>query len=186
MAWVTMAAGLLTGLPGSPAVNPTAAATYQWTTPDGSIGLTDDPGRIPDQYRSTAKPYGGVEASPPQPPATAPPTKPHSSVATTTPAVSSDANVDQNGHDQAWWQARVQALNDQRTDLTKQRSEIEQKFNQLHYFGRETIEELALQQKLRQQLDDLTSEINAINQQLTSSLPDEARRAGAPPGWLRN
>lgn len=187
MAWVTMAAGLLTGLPVAPAVGPTAAAMYQWTTPDGTIGLTDDPGRIPDQYRNTARPYGSPEESPPlKPPATTTPPRAPSSVATTSPAVSPEASVDQNGHDKAWWQARVQALTDQRADLIRQRSETEQKFNQLHYFGRETIEELALQKKLRQQLDDLTNEITTIDQQLTASLPDEARRAGAPSGWLRN
>jgi len=181
MAWLAMAGGLLAG----PAVSPAAAIMYQWTAPDGSIGLTDDPGRIPEQYRATAKPY----QSPDMPPASTPPSgaapesDAPSSVATTAPAT---ADVDNNGHDRAWWRDRVKTLTDQRADLTGQRNKLEEKFNQLYYFGTETIGELQLQQSLREQLDDLAGQISDIDQQLTSGLPDEARRAGAPPGWVRD
>jgi hypothetical protein len=185
MTWLAMVAGVLTGWPGQPAVGSAAAAMYQWTTPDGTIGLTDDPGRIPDQYRATAKPYQNPETRPSvkQPPAGATAPEASSSVATNAPAA---ADVDQNGHNRAWWRERIQSLTNERADLTSQRDALNQKYNQLHYFGRETIEERTLQQTLRKQLDDLTQGIDDINHQLTSGLPDEARQAGAPPGWLRN
>lgn len=183
-AWVIMAVWLLAGLPGTPVVGSTAAAMYQWTTPDGTIGLTDDPGRIPDQYRHTAKPYQAPEVQPPVNRPTAKAGAP--AVPAPGAAAPSETEVDQNGHDRALWQTQVRDLTDQRADLVKERNELEQKFNQLHYFGRETTEELNLQQAMQAQLDDLTNKINTIDHQLTASLPDEARRAGAPPGWLRN
>jgi hypothetical protein len=169
-------------------VGPAAAAMYQWTTPDGVIGLTDDPGRIPDQYRSTAKPYQAPEIEPPlnRPAAKTVTPAPSPSMTARESVAPPAAEVDQHGHDRAWWLARVQALTDQRAGLVDEQNTVEQKFNQLHYFGRETPEELSLQQTLRQELDDLTTRIAKIDQQLTSGLPDEARRAGAPPGWLRN
>lgn len=182
MTWLAMAIGVVTGWPGQPIVGPAAAAMYQWTTPDGVIGLTDDPGRIPEQYRATARPYQNPETQPPVKQRPAGAAGPDSSSVATNAA----ADVDQNGHDQAWWHERVQSLIDERTDLTSQRNALNQKYNQLHYFGRDTIGELNLQQTLYKQIADLTQEIDTINQQLTSGLPDEARQAGAPPGWLRN
>jgi hypothetical protein len=163
-----------------------AAAIYQWTTPDGVIGLTDDPGRIPDKYRATAKPYEppdtaplsiqpAVEVNQPQP---SPPTP---ADVETEPTMT----VDQNGHDRAWWQARVQELKGQRADLVDQQEQTEKKVNEIQYFGRQTAGERQEQFQLNQQIDDLKKQIKAIDQQLTSGLADEARRAGAPQGWVR-
>ena len=187
-------AGLLRGvvrlatavaLVAGPIVGPAAATVYQWTTPEGVIGLTDDPGRIPDRYRATAKPYGTVTTPPSSKQAPAPAAKPQPSTANTT-AAEPTPPVDHDGHDRAWWQDRVQELKDQRADLVRQREEAEKKFNEIHYFGRQTYGELQLAQTLRQQADDLAKQISALDQQLTSGLAEEARKAGAPIGWVRD
>jgi hypothetical protein len=182
MAWLAIATGWLAW----PALG--AAAVYQWTTPDGVIGLTDDPGRIPDQYRATAKPYESPGTAPltVQPSAKADrpqPSPPAPADVATAPAT---VNVDQNGHDRAWWQARVQGLKSQRADLVDQQEKIQKKINEIQYFGRQTAGERQEQYQLTQQNDNLTGQIKEIDQQLASGLPNEARRAGAPQGWVRD
>jgi len=181
-AWLAMAAGWLAW----PAAG--AAAVYQWTTPDGVIGLTDDPGRIPDQYRATAKPYESPGTTPLSRQPAAKNGQPHPPPAPSAagPAEPTTVNVDHNGHDRAWWQARVQELKAQRADLVDQREKAEKRSNEIQYFGRQTYGELNEVQVLRQQMDDLTSQIKGIDQQLASDLPNEARKAGAPMGWLRD
>ncbi|HXZ26292.1 MAG TPA: hypothetical protein VEI24_08740, partial [Nitrospiria bacterium] len=99
---------------------------------------------------------------------------------------SSIPHFDHNGHDKAWWQARVQELKDQRAELVEQRKQLEKKSNEIQYFGRQTYGELNEVQQLRDQINDLVDQIKAIDQQLSTDLPNEARLAGAPPGWLRD
>ncbi len=159
-------------------VAPSGAAMYQWTMPDGSIGLTDDPGRIPEQYRASATPYRGPmsELTTTPAPSAAPP-------GSKTPAARA-GETDQNGHNETWWRARTEALQEQRTTTLKERETTEQQINELHYFGRETVAELQEKQALRQHMAELTTQLTEIDRQ-TSDLSEEARKAGAPPGWLR-
>jgi hypothetical protein len=42
------------------------------------------------------------------------------------------------------------------------------------------------QQTLRRRIKELDDQLVQIDRLLTDDLPDEARKAGAPPGWLRN
>lgn len=189
---VLLAASLtaIVGLDGGP--SPADAAMYQWTTPDGVIGLTDDPGRIPEPYRSTAKPYRSNHSAPLSQPEPAPRAAPGDRAADSSPPATSPAGrellgeVDLNGHDRAWWQAQIRTLRQERAALQRQREDAEQKLNQLHYFGRETPEELEEQQMLQRHLDELGQKVAHIDQRLSADLPDEARKAGAPPGWLRD
>jgi hypothetical protein len=181
MAWLAIAAGWLAW----PALG--AAAVYQWTTPDGVIGLTDDPGRIPDKYRATAKPYESPGTAPLsiQPAAKtgqSQPSPPAPDAVTTAPMTT----VDQNGHDRAWWQARVQQLKSQRVDLVDQQEKDKKRVNEIQYFGRQTAGERQEQFQLNQHIDDLKKQIDAIDQQLASGLANEARQAGAPLGWVRD
>jgi len=165
-----------------------SATFFEWTTPDGSVGLTDDPGRIPPKYRATAKPVtpGDVPMSTVKPSANPVqvPSSPSDSGAGQDG--SSIPHVDHNGHDKAWWQARVQELKDQRAELVEQRKQLEKKSNEIQYFGRQTYGELNEVQQLRDQINDIVDQIKAIDQQLSTDLPNEARLAGAPPGWLRD
>lgn len=164
-----------------------AATFYEWTTPDGVIGLTDDPGRIPEKYRKTAKPFdsSGNASYSTQPAANAGQPQPSTPDGTSAPATSTTSTVDQNGHDQAWWHARVQQLKSERADLVSQQEQDQKKFNEIQYFGRQTYGELHEQQILREKIDNMTGQIKQIDQQLTIGLPNEARQAGAPLGWVR-
>jgi len=164
------------------------ATFYEWTTPDGVVGLTDDPGRIPDKYRKTARPFdsSGDSSYSTQPATNAGQPHPSPSDSDSSPAASTTNAVDQNGHDRAWWQARVQQLKSERADLAGQQEQAQKKFNEIQYFGRQTYGELHEQQLLREQIDNMTEQIKQIDQQLTIDLPNEARQAGAPVGWVRN
>jgi hypothetical protein len=180
--WVTLwAAGWLM----TPGV--ASATFYKWTTPDGSIGLTDDPGRIPPKYRATAKPVipGDVPVSTVKPSAN-PVQAPSSPSDSGGGQDATIPHVDHNGHDKAWWQARVQELKDQRAELVEQRKQAEKKSNEVQYFGRQTYGELHEVEQLRQEIDNIANQIKDIDQKLNTDLPNEARQAGAPPGWLRD
>ncbi|HXZ24957.1 MAG TPA: hypothetical protein VEI24_01950 [Nitrospiria bacterium] len=165
-----------------------SATFYEWTTPDGSVGLTDDPGRIPPKYRATAKPVtpGDVPLSTVKPSANPvqSPSSPSDSGAGQ--SGSSIPHFDHNGHDKAWWQARVQELKDQRTELADQRKQLENKSNEVWYFGNQSAGARQEAYQLKQQADDLKNQIDNIDHQLSVDLPNEARLAGAPPGWLRD
>jgi len=152
-----------------------AAVMYQWTTPDGVVGLTDDPGRIPERYRATATPHvesGTGLSMAPAPAQTAP--------ATTGPSL----DTDQNGHDQEWWQQRLDELNDQQASLQQQRTDLEQQLAQSLSLSMYTAADMEAQKEFRQQLDDVDHQISMLQAQ-RAALADEARQAGAPPGWLR-
>ena len=170
-----------------PGAHPAVSAVYQWTTPDGVLGLTDDPGRIPEAYRNTAKLYGGREETPKverlggsitppsaQTPSEGPPSE-----------TSIRRNTDYQGHDREWWQARIQSLKAEQENIKKQRQVAEDRLNQLHYFGTDTLKELEEERILRNQIEELSQTLTALHQQLREDLPTEARKTGAPPGWLR-
>jgi hypothetical protein len=176
---------------------PVDAAMFQWTTPDGVIGITDDPGRIPEAYRSTAKPYqtpkgDGATLQRFSPDASSPATAPPPTAPTDAPpgwTPPTDAPpagpVDQNGHDQAWWQEQVRSLKGERAGVQQERERVEQRLNKVFYFGRDTPQEQQEQAVLRKELETMDQDLARIDQRLTGGLPDEARQAGAPPGWLR-
>jgi hypothetical protein len=157
---------------------PVDAAMFQWTAPDGVIGMTDDPGRIPEAYRSTAKPY----QTPKGDGSTLQRFSPDASSSATAPPA---GEVDQNGHDRAWWQERVRSLNGERAAVQQERERVEQRLNKVFYFGRDTPQEQQEQAVLRKELETMDQDLARIDQRLTGGLPDEARQAGAPPGWLR-
>ena len=163
---------------------PADAAMYQWTAPDGSIGLTDDPGRIPEPYRSTARPYHtpGSEFTIAPPVSDAPPALPATPPAEETPA----GEVDLNGHDRAWWEERIASVQVEQTALLEEREEAQEKLNQVQYLGNNTVKEMQEQQALQRRIKELDDQLAQIDRLLTDGLPDEARKAGAPPGWLRN
>lgn len=182
MTWVAIAAGGLA----LPSVG--AATFYEWTTPDGSIGLTDDPGRIPEPYRKTAKPYDspGVAPYSTQPSANAGQPQPTPSASDAGPAGPAIPLLDKNGHNRDWWQARLHDLKNQRAELVERKNQAEKKSNEIQYFGRQTYGELNEVETLRQQIDEYGEQIKSIDQQLSTELPNEARQAGAPQGWVRD
>jgi chromosome segregation ATPase len=151
---------------------------YEWTDSKGGVHITDQPGTIPERYRSTVH---QVEAPPGE--------KTESIEQRSAP----DSGISDNAENEAdlkeTWQQRMRRAKRHLSDLEQQYQELDQKRNEaLGRWGgvasgrledREEAERIGLEMKhLQQEISDARNQIEVV-------IPDEARKAGIPPGWLR-
>lgn len=187
-------------------VIPVHADVYRWVDESGVESFADAEWKVPEKYRKKTKVIRERKAAPPaeQPPAQ--PDVTPSGVETGKPsgdggeaeikddkAVEKPAPtgpVDNNGHDEGWWKARVEALRSKKAILEKELADLEDKIGAST--DRAQIAARGLSQEKQQdqikmliRRDELKKELSDISYQLEQGLPDEARKAGAPPGWLR-
>jgi hypothetical protein len=153
---------------------------YQWTDSQGVVHITDGLGKVPKQYRHDAR---RLEAVPEEGGA---PNRPVEQ------GVSSPAG---NGEEQR--EAQQKAMWRQRMSEAKQRlAAAEQRYREtdqrrtamLGQWGtpayappevRIEAERLAGEmQTIQQEIDDARNQVEVV-------IPEEARKAGVPPGWLR-
>ena len=152
---------------------------YGWTDSKGVVHITDSMGNVPKQYRSSAH---HLEYAPGQ---TAPGPEPAQDN-----AVQSGAARNRNEAQQkVQWQRRMQAARQRLADAESRYRALEQKRNELlgswggiasgHYEGRVEAERVERDMKQVQQ------EIDSARSDLETVIPDEARKAAIPPGWMR-
>jgi hypothetical protein len=154
------------------------AAVYQWTDDQGNIGFTDDPDSIPEKYRQNAERMDGKTV----------PKKPKTNIAPAIPpstASNGDIHLDDNGRDEQWWRTRMQDLRNRKNELLGEKEKLAAGTNSLGKLGLGSLEANQQAKDTEKQLQQLDSQIKAIEQELTVSIPEEARMANAPPGWLR-
>lgn len=154
-----------------------AGKVYEWIDDFGNVGFTDDPANIPVKYRKTA-----IEEELEAPPLT------QVRVSPEMPPPSQAPDTDDAGHDRTYWQGRVKVLRDRRADLQERKVEIVQDLETLNgrvENGIDTIKYLELRRQYLQELAKTKDDIKEIDRQLNDVLPEEARKANAPPGWLR-
>jgi len=155
---------------------------YQWTDDKGIAHITDGLGKVPKKYRdravqmesqSTEETTGEQQ---PQKGTVAPPTY-----------------NDQTGIDEdkkAEWQERMKTARKRLADaeqryraLDQQRTEAFGKWGGSAASGHlEGQEEAA---RIEQEMKQVRQEIDDARNQVENIIPDEARKAGVPPGWLR-
>src|SRR6266478_6022908 len=82
----------------------TAGKIYRWVDENGTIGFTDNLSRLPEKYLKTVTPY--AEAEPGERPTILEGMKPPQP----SEEIETPTDVDDNGHDEAWWKSRVQDL----------------------------------------------------------------------------
>jgi hypothetical protein len=151
---------------------------YQWTDDQGNIGFTDDPDTIPEKYRQNAERMDGKTV----------PKKQKTNIAPAIPpstVSNGDIHLDDNGRDELWWRTRMQDLRNRKNELLGEKEKLAAGTNSLGKLGLGSIEANQQAKDTEKQLQQLDSEIKAIEQELTVSIPEEARMANAPPGWLR-
>jgi Domain of unknown function (DUF4124) len=155
------------------------AAVYRWQDEKGNVGFTDNPENIPDKYRDSATLFDGTSL----------PTKPDENTSqSTSPSTGSseDLNaVDDNGHDEQWWRERIQELHHRKELLLAEKERLTNKINPLGNLGLGSIETNREAKEIKERLEQINSEIETIENDLNVLLPEEARKANAPPGWLR-
>lgn len=153
---------------------------YQWTDDKGIVHITDSLGKVPKQYHDKAikltQPdredvdQGGQAQQPSVYPSG---------------AQSEGDSASQKGA----WQQRMRGAKQRLADAEKRYQALDEKRNELlrnwgaDAFGMRTgrieAENIELQMKeVQKEMDEARNDIDVV-------IPDEARRDGIPPGWLR-
>jgi hypothetical protein len=174
-----------------------AGGIYQWTDVDGVVHFTDDPGKVPKVYRDTVQeirppekpdqPKGAPPAAGSEPesereapsnPGPAPKAEPEGR-----PAAPSES-VDQRGHDRDWWQQRVQEWQTRKAQAQEKLTDAQERLGRERFLN-PTTGNMKRIQEISDEIARYEEQIREAEHMLTDQLPDEARKAGAPPGWLR-
>lgn len=153
------------------------AEFYRWTDRDGNEFFTNEPAKIPQEYRGSASTVTTDEK--------------RVSVGTQ-PVVagkSSGASMehkDRNGRGEEWWRRRAANLRRQLSDLqdeydliVKQEKDDADKPKKLTSAKKKS---LSSREKKKTQLE---KKVAQAKRRLDSDLPEEARKADAYPGWVR-
>ncbi len=153
---------------------------YQWIDGKGNAHITDDLNKVPSKYRSKAKRLESTEGTG-ETPAAAPP-----------PEDEEGARVDREEREdnlRAEWQLRMKTAKRRLDDAEYRYHALEEKKNSLagswggpasgHLESREEAERIDQEmQQVQKEIDDARNEIEHV-------IPEEAHKAGVPPGWLR-
>ena len=104
-------------------------------------------------------------------------------------------DLDSNGHNQAWWQKRVQEWTDKKNDAIDKQKKADEEWNKYDgilqtmkpgtYTDYDVIRYQDLRGAARTTSDKAEADAAEADTMLNVTLPEEARKAGVPPGWLR-
>ncbi len=154
---------------------------YQWTDSKGVVHITDSLGKVPAKYRSGAQKLEsspGTEVMENQP----------GQQGISSPSGNS-GNEELRNAQKEDWQNRVKAAKQRLADAEQRYHDLSQQRDLLlgswggpasgHLEGREEAD------RIQQQMDQVQREIDDARNQIEVVIPDEARKAGIPPGWLR-
>lgn len=148
-----------------------ASADYKWIDEEGVIHLTGDFQKIPESYRSQA------EKVEPPPPSRAP--------SMPAPSLPPKEEVDSQGHGKEWWRNRVKEWEGKRDRVTARIGELNLEFTDLQSKMITLGERIQERNRISQEIGLEEEKKREAERTLNDVLPEEARKAGAPPGWLR-
>ncbi len=150
---------------------------YEWTDTSGNVHITDDLGEVPKRYRNTIRTVEmpkGQEVGPQQ------------QETGEYPAASSEA---QDAAIKASWQKRLQAWKNRLADAQARYQRLDKKRQEaLGQWGGPAsghLEGRAEAERIQQDMAGVQKEIDEAKDMIEKVIPEEARRAGIPPGWLR-
>ena len=156
---------------------PSLAETYRWTDKDGTVGYADSLQQIPPQYREAAK---RVDKDSPTGSSTKPfqvvPSAPQSNAGTSSTSTGENYDV---------WRDRMRETRADLEQLKTQREATQKEYDTLRGegYGR-LFTDAAAEAKYRTRLAELDEQLRQKEYELTTTIPDEARKAGIPPGVL--
>jgi hypothetical protein len=157
---------------------------YEWTDDRGVVNVTDDLSKVPDKYRSRAKKLGSSGAGQAGQGAVSP-QAPSPSEAVPGPAGLSDEDR------KAQWQRRMRdakqqlaAAEDRYRQLSQRKSDMASQWGSAGAAlpPQDVLDQIA---QIDRDLEKAKSDINDAKNMVEVTIPDEARKAGIPPGWLR-
>ncbi len=155
---------------------------YQWTDGKGVVHITDDPNKIPEKFRANARRLETTKG-----------TKETEGV----PPSSEEEQIEENRKAREEreadlkdeWQHRMQRAKQRLADAEQRYHALEEKRNNLlgswggpasgHLEAREEAD------RIDQEMKQVQAEIDAARNEVQNEIPEAARKAGVPPGWLR-
>jgi hypothetical protein len=149
------------------------AEFYRWTDRDGREFYTNEKGKIPPEYRDSARPVevheervsvGGTPAGP----------------ADRTAVIKT--HKDRNGRGEEYWRKRADTL---RRQIREQETAYDRVVKQQQEEERSGRMSEKSKKKYRASLEKKQEKLAGLRHELEVELPDEARKADALPGWLR-
>jgi hypothetical protein len=149
------------------------ADTYQWVDKKGVIGFADSIEKVPPPYRDSAKKIKGTDSK-------AAGTTPPSRIAP--PGSNTEAAPEVSPEDLAFeFQERHQRAQAELAQLKATRERTQKQYDTLRaeFYARSFADPEA-DAKLRAQLADLDDQIQKKQHEVSTRIPDEARRAGVP------
>ena len=157
--------------------DPASAETYQWTDKDGTVGFADSLEKVPPQYRQSAKRLEEIKGS----------TKSFQRVPTP-PGLSNTMPTDQ-GDPYAFWRQRMTAARAELEELRVKRQKAQEEHdNLLNRYNNRAMRTLPLDPdtlaEAKSKISELDQRIRDKEYAITTAIPDEASRAGVPPGAL--
>jgi hypothetical protein len=152
------------------------ADTYRWVDKNGNVGFADSLQQVPQQYRESARRLDSKSGGPSTKPLQIVPSLPQSNA---------DAPATDSEDPYATWRARVREARSDLEQLKSQREATQKEYDTLRGegYGR-LFSDPAPDARYRARLAELDQQISQKEQELNTTLPDEARKAGIPPGVL--
>jgi len=184
-------------LPGSAA----RAQVYRWTDAQGVTHFTDRAENVPPGSTESVEqtqPQEKQAAVPPAPPGETKPEreseKPevpsearadsdNEAAPAVQPPAMPDVALDHFGRDETWWRDRRKFWEQRLSDAQRLHDEARREFSRANQ--RYDSREYKQMKLLRERMEALEKEIAGAQEMLGGGLAREARKAGAPPGWVR-
>jgi hypothetical protein len=185
---IVLCAALLCFLASGPAVQAAddLRYLYQWKDDQGVVNVTDSLDKVPPKYRSKAtqllQPGSAKEEQRREEPREDGPSQQD---------LEGGTAVDQDDIKKAEWQQRMQAAKRRLADADDRYSQIELRKKELaSTWGASgasmpTQESINEMNRLEGELARAKIDADKARNEVEVTIPDEARRAGIPPGWLR-
>ncbi|OGW27931.1 MAG: hypothetical protein A2X56_08155 [Nitrospirae bacterium GWC2_57_13] len=149
---------------------------YSWVDRDGNQFYTNDPSKIPPEYRSrvsTVEPDAGrVNVGGTAAPAAGP-----------RPAVAE--HKDKYGKGERWWRDRASNLRRELRDLQDDYDLVLKQERELREKQKGQKKKKGSETQLAKKKAQLEKKMKQSRRKLEVDLPEEARRAEAYPGWIR-
>ncbi|MBI3804832.1 MAG: DUF4124 domain-containing protein [Nitrospirae bacterium] len=150
----------------------TAVEIYRWLDETGTPHFTDDPAKVPPAFRKNAT-VEELKAMP--------------SVKPIVPLESTDVSppTDREGHNEEWWQAEIGKWRTKKEEAAHKLAEAEARLAQVQYGNEGISSRMAETGDLLKEIEMQKEAIRKAEEMIRTVLPEEARKADAPPGWLR-
>ncbi len=151
---------------------------YQWVDDRGVVHVTDDLGTVPQQYRSKALKV--EESTPGREPE-------QRQKVTGSDGAGSDEILEQEQKEE--WQQRLKQARKRLADAQRRYQELNEKRNAaMARWAGGASGNIGLKleaDRIEQEMKTVQQEIADAKNELENVIPEEARKAGVPPGWLR-